>query len=205
MVMSSSFEKSFRIKHEDNKFFSKLLSKENSKASSSSIPSFRVYYNDVPSSVPFTWELQPGTPKHNTFSETSLLPPLTPPPSYYSSINNNTNKNSIKRSSRSKIFHALIMKFNPKKSQLPLSPSSSSSSISWSSSSQYSSFSAPTTPSNFNGRRRFCSQESSFDNYREDISPASKLCFGMSSKASANSLFMVKKALFSIASGRGSN
>lgn len=203
--MSSSFEKSFRIKHEDNKFFSKLLSKENCKASSS-IPSFRVYYNDVPSSVPFTWELHPGTPKHNTFSETSLLPPLTPPPPYYSNTNNNTNKKSIKRSSRSNIFHALIMKFNIKKSQLPLSLSShSSSSLPWSSSSQYSSFSAPTTPSNFNGRRRFCSQGLSFDDYHEDISPASKLCFGMSSKASDNSLFMVKKALFSIVGGRGSN
>ncbi|KAF3682935.1 hypothetical protein T459_23341 [Capsicum annuum] len=75
MVISSSIEKSLRIKHEDsNKFLTKLLSKENSKAAAS-IPPFRVYYNDVPCSVPFSWELQPGTPKH-TFSQTSLLPPL---------------------------------------------------------------------------------------------------------------------------------
>lgn len=200
MVMSSSIEKSFRIKHEDNnKFLSKLLSKENSKAAASN-PSFRVYYNDVPSSVPFTWELQPGTPKH-TFSQTSLLPPLTPPPSYYSNTNNNTHKKPTKNNSRSKIFHALIMKFHPKKSSLPPSPSySSSSTLSWSSSSQYSSISAPTTPSHLIQRRRFCSQGSSFDDY---ISPASKLCFG--NKAGGNSVFMVKKALFSIVGGRGSN
>ncbi|KAK4342640.1 hypothetical protein RND71_038456 [Anisodus tanguticus] len=203
MVMSSSIDKSFRIKHEDNnKFLSKLLSKDNSKAGAS-IPSFRVYYNDVPSSVPFTWELQPGTPKH-TFSQTSLLPPLTPPPSYYSNNNNNnnnTNKKPTKNNSRSKIFHALLMKFNPKESQLPPSPSySSSSTLSWSSSSQYSSISAPTTPSCLIQRRRF----SSFDDYHEEISPASKLCFG-NSKAGGNSVFMVKKALFSIVGGRGSN
>ncbi|XP_059306391.1 uncharacterized protein LOC132057805 [Lycium ferocissimum] len=192
MMSSTSIEKSFRIKHEDNnKFLSKLLSKENSK-SVSSIPSFRVYYNDVPSSVPFTWELQPGTPKH-TFSQTSLLPPLTPPPSYYSN-NNNTNKKPTKNNSRSKIFHALIKKFNPKKSLLPPSPSySSSSTLSWSSSSQYLSISAPTTPSHIMERRRFRSQGSFCDDYiHEEISPASKLCFG-------------KKALFSIVGCRGSN
>lgn len=189
--MSNSTEKSFRIKHEDknNKFLSKLLSKENSKASAS-IPSFRVYYNDVPSSVPFTWELQPGTPKH-TFSQTCLLPPLTPPPCYYS---NNTNNNSTnKNNSRSKLFHSLIMKFNPKKSPLPSSPSySSSSTLSWSSSSQYSSISASATP--------FHSQGSSFDEY---ITPASKLCHA--NKAAGNSVFMLKKAFFSIVGGRRSN
>ncbi|CAN4115960.1 unnamed protein product [Withania somnifera] len=200
MVMSSSIEKSFGIKHEDNsKFFSKLLSKENSNATAS-VPSFRVYYNDVPSSVPFTWELQPGTPKH-TFSQTSLLPPLTPPPSYYSNTNNNsTNKTPTKNNSRSKILHSLITKLNPKKSSLPPSPSySSSSTLSWSYSSQYSSISAPTTPSHLIRRRRSCCQGSSFDDY---ISPASKLCFG--NKASGNSVFMVKKALFSIVGGCGS-
>ncbi|MCD7465479.1 hypothetical protein HAX54_001397 [Datura stramonium] len=202
MVMSSSIEKSFRIKHEENnKFLSKLLSKENSKAAAS-IPSFRVYYNDVPSSVPFIWELQPGTPKH-TFPQTSLLPPLTPPPSYYSNTNN-THKKTIKNNSRSKKFHALIMKLNPKKSLLPPSPSySSSSTLSWSSSSQYSSISAPATPSHLIQRRRFCCQGSSFDDYNQEISPASKFCFG--NKAAGNSVFTVKKALFSIVGGRGSN
>ncbi|KAK4359221.1 hypothetical protein RND71_021450 [Anisodus tanguticus] len=201
MVMSSSIEKSFRIKHEDNnKFLSKLLSKENSKAASS-IPSFRVYYNDIPSSVPFTWELQPGTPKH-TFSQTSLLPPLTPPPSYYTNNNNNTHEKPTKNNSRSKIFHALLMMFNPKKSRLPPSPSySSSSTLSWSSSSQYSSISAPTTPSHLIQRQRCIA---SFDDYHEEISPASKLCFG-NYKAGGNSVFMVKKALFSTVGGRGSN
>uniref|UniRef100_M1CIW0 Uncharacterized protein n=2 Tax=Solanum tuberosum TaxID=4113 RepID=M1CIW0_SOLTU len=202
IMSSSNIEKSFRIKHEDggdnnnNKFLSKLLSKENSKACAS-IPSFRVYYNDVPSSIPFTWELQPGTPKH-TFPQTSL-PPLTPPPSYYSNTINNNNKKPTKNNSRSKIFHALIMKFNHKKSPLPSSPSySSSSSLSWSSSSQYSSISAPTTPLQ---RRHFCSQVSSFDDY---IKPVSKLCLG-NNKSSGNSVFMLKKALFSIVGGRRSN
>ncbi|GFY84482.1 hypothetical protein Acr_03g0012560 [Actinidia rufa] len=50
--------------------------------SSKAESSFRVlYYGGSSGSVPFTWESQPGTPKHHSFSDTSL-PPLTPPPSY---------------------------------------------------------------------------------------------------------------------------
>ncbi|XP_059298273.1 uncharacterized protein LOC132050971 [Lycium ferocissimum] len=170
-------QKSFRIKHEDTtKFFSKLLSKENT--NKLAIPSFRIYYGDnVPSSVPFIWESQPGTPKH-TLSQTShYLPPLTPPPSYYK--NNDINQKPTRKNSRSKLFHALIKKLiNPKKPHFPLSPSSSSSSsisssLSWSSSS-HSSFSAPTTP-------------------------LSK-CGGYQA-----GVFMMKKALFSDLSGRRSS
>ncbi|KAE8662767.1 saposin B domain-containing family protein [Hibiscus syriacus] len=69
--------KTLEIK-QDDKFFSRLLSKETSVTN----PSFRVYYGGLPGAVPFTWESQPGTPKY-TFSDTSI-PPLTPPPSYYS-------------------------------------------------------------------------------------------------------------------------
>ncbi|URE04767.1 hypothetical protein MUK42_03728 [Musa troglodytarum] len=64
-----------RIKQEGT-FYARLLSKENS---SSATPSFRVYHEVVPASVPFVWESQPGTPKA-TFAATQL-PPLTPPPS----------------------------------------------------------------------------------------------------------------------------
>ncbi|OIW02746.1 hypothetical protein TanjilG_29522 [Lupinus angustifolius] len=72
-----SVEKSFRIK-EDDRFFSRLMSKETSMANTSS----RVfYYRETSVAVPFIWEAQPGTPKH-PLSET-YLPPLTPPPSYF--------------------------------------------------------------------------------------------------------------------------
>ncbi|CAL4958448.1 unnamed protein product [Urochloa decumbens] len=62
-----------------SKVFSKLFSRESSAAA----PSFRVYYGVASAgSVPFLWESQPGTPKNDAVSATTL-PPLTPPPSYY--------------------------------------------------------------------------------------------------------------------------
>lgn len=71
--------KILQIKEED-KFFSRLLSKKESSNSKES--SFRVlYYGGAAGAIPFTWESRPGTPKH-TFSDTCSLPPLTPPPSY---------------------------------------------------------------------------------------------------------------------------
>lgn len=192
MVSSCSdfLQKSFQIKQDqDTKFFTnKLLSKENSKLANA-IPSFRVYYGDVPSSVPFIWESQPGTPKHSLSQTSYNLPPLTPPPSYYS--NNNTNKKPTRQNSRSKFFHALFKKLiNPKKSHFPPSPSSSSSSssssLTWTSYSSHYSLSAPATPSNNLYRRpRFCSRGSSFD---EEVTgklstATSKLCFGISRRA----------------------
>ncbi|KAL0338097.1 UNVERIFIED_CONTAM: hypothetical protein Sangu_1331800 [Sesamum angustifolium] len=55
-------QKSFRIKHDDDKFFTRLLSKESSKSN----PSFRVYYGDhVPSAVPFMWETRPESIPRN--------------------------------------------------------------------------------------------------------------------------------------------
>ncbi|KAL5125496.1 hypothetical protein HKD37_02G005706 [Glycine soja] len=122
-----SIEKSFRIK-EDDRFFSRLMSKETSMANSSS----RVfYYGETSIAVPFMWEAQPGTPKHPS-SET-CLPPLTPPPSYYS---NSKSKNK-RRNSKSNIFSCFMPKFivarkghvSPTSSR----SSSSSSSSSWSS------------------------------------------------------------------------
>nr|GMC85910.1 YLP motif-containing protein 1-like [Ipomoea batatas] len=67
-------EKSFRIRHDDLKLFSRFLSRQETS---------NRYYGDV--SVPFVWESQPGTPKHRfADSAAALRPPLTPPPSYYS-------------------------------------------------------------------------------------------------------------------------
>ncbi|CAM8971530.1 unnamed protein product [Rhodiola kirilowii] len=127
-------QKTLLIK-QDDKFFSRLLSRELSMNTKNG--SFR----GLPSSVPFTWESQPGTPKHHFHSGTvQPLPPLTPPPSYYST------HSSIKRqttSFRSNPIHTLFLKLNITKPQStnhdaqPSSPSMSSysSSSSWSSSS----------------------------------------------------------------------
>ncbi|CAA3006722.1 Hypothetical predicted protein [Olea europaea subsp. europaea] len=203
MLSSSqdSQQKSFRIKHDDEKFFSRLLSKETSKSN----PSFRVYYGDVSSAVPFVWETTPGTPKH-TFSDNST-PPLTPPPSYYS--NKNINR-SLSKHSRSKILYNLLKKMSLKKVvHVGSSPSSSSvshslSSLSFSTSSSLSSFSDPMTPSRGHQRRQFSSWGSSFDHdhdhHHEEVGGSSRLCFGVRRDTGGR---FVKKALLSIV-GRGS-
>ncbi|MBA0599688.1 hypothetical protein Gorai_005896, partial [Gossypium raimondii] len=115
--------KSLEIK-QDDKFFSRLLSKENSVANPSfrvsvANPSFRVYYGGLPGAVPFMWESQPGTPKY-TFSDTSI-PPLTPPPSYYSNSNSKPIKN---KHSRSGLFQALFPKMISLKKTSSLVPTS---------------------------------------------------------------------------------
>ncbi|KAJ6395246.1 hypothetical protein OIU77_020499 [Salix suchowensis] len=78
-------QKVLQIK-QDDRFFSRLMSKENSMAN----PSFRVYHGGVSVAVPFVWESQPGTPKH-TFCE-KIPPPLTPPPSYYTNYSKKTHQ-----------------------------------------------------------------------------------------------------------------
>ncbi|KAL0450934.1 UNVERIFIED_CONTAM: hypothetical protein Slati_1649800 [Sesamum latifolium] len=185
-------QKSFRIKHDDDKFFTRLLSKESSKSN----PSFRVYYGDhVPSAVPFMWETRPGTPKH-TSSHNSHIPPLTPPPSYYTNNFTNSSKN---HSCRSKLlFHTFLRRINPKKPHSPSShsPTSSFSSLSWSSSSR-SSFSDPVmTPTYAHKRRRTSSWSVSFDK---------SSCFGVEKENGENqrrSVLTVKKALLSIVGRR---
>lgn len=199
-------QKSFKIKPDDDRFFSKLLSRDSSKSS------FRVYYGDVSSAVPFNWETRPGTPKHN-FAENSQIPPLTPPPSYYTSSLDKSSKSS----SRSKLLlHNLLRRMNPssKRAAAEVSHSSSSSlsSLSWSSSS-HSSFSDPlSTPAYVRKRRRFSSWGSSFDegaaadDRRDDVVRSSRLCFGIRAGEKAHggySVFIVRKALLSIV-GRGS-
>ncbi|KAK4796034.1 hypothetical protein SAY86_028360 [Trapa natans] len=64
------------IKQHDDKFFSKLLSRD-----SAADPSFPCHYDGLSGSVPFFWESRPGTPKHPLDELT--VPPLTPPPSYH--------------------------------------------------------------------------------------------------------------------------
>lgn len=154
-------QSSLQIK-QDDKFFSRLLSKESSRAN----PSLRVYYGGASGAVPFMWESQPGTPKH-AFSDTAL-PPLTPPPAYH--CTNSNNKPKINNHSRSNLLRALFLKISPKKSTnvspYP-SPSSSDS-------------------SKYHGIRRRCFSQSSssFDSREDDEgdrtvgSPTSTLCFG---------------------------
>lgn len=157
-------QKSLQIKQGD-KFFSRLLSKESSMAN----PSLRVYYGGEPGAIPFLWESRPGTPKH-TFCD-STLPPLTPPPSYYS----NSNKNPIKKHSRSSLLQALFSKTSLKK--INLSPLSSS----FSSSRSSSMFAPISTPTRYHGRSRSSSFNSRGGDDQDDTlgSPTSTLCFGI--------------------------
>lgn len=157
-------QKSLQIKQGD-KFFSRLLSKESSMAN----PSLRVYYGGEPGAIPFLWESRPGTPKH-TFCD-STLPPLTPPPSYYS----NSNKNPIKKHSRSSLLQALFSKTSLKK--IKLSPLSSS----FSSSRSSSMFAPISTPTRYHGRSRSSSFNSRGGDDQDDTlgSPTSTLCFGI--------------------------
>lgn len=155
-------------------------------------PSFRVYYGGAPGSVPFTWESEPGTPKHK-LSHISL-PPLTPPPSYYS--NHNT-KNHSRKYSRTKFLKTLFLRVKDKK-RVGSSPSSLSSS-SWSS----------YATSTFFGRSRFSSMDSSFfegGDYeeREQVSIGSShgsmMCFGGGGKG--YSIVVMKKTLLAMVGRR---
>ncbi|XP_044474019.1 uncharacterized protein LOC123202258 [Mangifera indica] len=157
---------SIQIK-EDDKFFSRLLSKETSMAN----PSFRVYYGGVAVAVPFLWESQPGTPKCNKFGE-KALPPLTPPPSYYTSSPNIEQKPIKKRRFRSlSLLHIFFPKMNHKKTTNNVSFSSSS----CSSSSTFSMVVPITSPlrKHRHARSKFSSRGSSFDSrIIEDEEPA---------------------------------
>lgn len=155
--------KSFRIKHDDVSFFSRLLSRQQTTAAAATnTHSFRVYYADDDVSVPFVWESQPGTPKHR-FSggggENALRPPLTPPPSFFTGRN-------LPVKNRSSLLRALLVKLRGLKKgggrggQSPppaaaaspsYSSSSSSSTRSWFSAAAATS---TTPPSSSRGRRR---------------------------------------------------
>ncbi|XVF41175.1 hypothetical protein PTKIN_Ptkin01aG0258900 [Pterospermum kingtungense] len=182
-------QKGLQIK-QDDKFFSRLMSKEISMANSSC----RVYYGGASGAVPFLWESQPGTPKHP--SSESTIPPLTPPPSYQSSFKSKSKqKKSMKSTFLSSIFPRLMI--SPRKNHA--SPSSSRSSTSSSSSlsswsSLYASASSQSANS-YNNRKLFHRRRSFFScsrsplhNFMDDDdeeeeeglrSPTSTLCFGL--------------------------
>lgn len=163
-------QKSLQIKQED-RFFSKLLSRESSRVDSSS----RVfYYGGAPRAVPFRWESQPGTPIRDFASSDagSSFPPLTPPPSYHSKLKSKSRRfmqiknvdghfTPKKVSTKSNIFSKINQ--NTKKPQ-HVSQSSSGSSTSSSSTWSTTSFSSPSvasassTESKFNRRDSSCAR-----------------------------------------------
>ncbi|PSR93247.1 Uncharacterized protein CEY00_Acc27857 [Actinidia chinensis var. chinensis] len=170
---------------QDDKFFSRLLSKEKT-PSSKAESSFRVlYYGGSSGSVPFTWESQPGTPKHHSFSDTSL-PPLTPPPAYLTNPKkpNFMQKSTSKLNFLSTIFPRITSK--KIKNHVPSPALSLSSMASSGSSSSYSSTPIPVNT----GIHRSWFWLRSRSNVRFGVdevedeqgingSPASTLCFGV--------------------------
>lgn len=122
-------QQSLEIKQND-KFFTRIMSKESSMANSSN----RVYYGGASGAVPFMWESRPGTPKH-TLADT-CIPPLTPPPSYHSSSKSNSMH---KNNANPNILTTLFQRFVPKRTRMSPSSSMSSTSSSSSCSSFYSS------------------------------------------------------------------
>ncbi|KAG9455181.1 hypothetical protein H6P81_008085 [Aristolochia fimbriata] len=206
----------------DEKFYSRLISRETSAANNSC----RVYYGVAAGAVPFVWESQPGTPKNPISS--SAIPPLTPPPSY---LFKPKKKNPTKRHhSRSNLFMTMMPKLGfTKKSQISsVFSSTSSSSSSSSSASSSSSWSVPSSPVPFSsprsfsyhGRSRFSSPRSSFssrggdedhDQLGHDESPSSgTLCFGFVVGRESRrlrgcySMVIMKSALSSIIRSHGS-
>lgn len=185
----------FLIK-QDDKFFSRLLSKE----TSTSNTSFRVYYGGASGAIPFLWESQPGTPKNKLCDTT--LPPLTPPPSYQL----NSRSDCMKKASKFKLIHTIFPRLGVKKSHV--SPSSYMSSSA--STSRSSSMSSPrSTPMTSAQHRRHPSSLSSSDSRGCDDeepcfgSPTSTLCFGREFKG-CYSMVSMKNPFSSSSSGNGS-
>ncbi|KAJ0101034.1 hypothetical protein Patl1_06748 [Pistacia atlantica] len=187
------------------------MSKETSMANSSS----RIYYRGASGSVPFMWESQPGTPKHQ-FSDTAL-PPLTPPPSYQSNSNSKS-KTLHKETNKPKLLNAIFpSRFTKKNHASPNSSSSWSCASSSSSSSSSSWSSSRSTNSKFQRRYFSCSSRTRIHYNMDDGhghshgSPISTLCFGGTKAKSFNggpgcySLVNMKNAFFSIAGSHGSN
>ncbi|XP_020578863.1 uncharacterized protein LOC110023677 [Phalaenopsis equestris] len=167
---------------QNEKFYSRVLSKE----TSASNPSFRVYYGVAAGSVPFLWESQPGTPKHAMAD--SSLPPLTPPPSYYFSSNKKAN---FIKSHKQSLFQAMLPRL--RKPHAPPPPLASASS---SSGSHRRARSSSSTISSFSSNSRVDEEEQ-----EEGLSPTSTLCIG--ERRGCYSMIGMKKALLSIV-GSGS-
>ncbi|KAE8717836.1 putative Structural maintenance of chromosomes protein 1 [Hibiscus syriacus] len=174
-------QKGLQIK-QDNKFFTRLTSRETSMANSSST----VYYGGASVAIPFDWESHPGTPKHP--SSDTTLPPLAPPPLYHSSMKSKPKpmtKKSLKPSTvLGSIFRKLIF---PRKNHASL-PSSS-----WSPFHGSGSFSSFMNRKTIHRRRGhfscLCSRSHVHncmdDGDDDDIrlgSRASTLCFGVKAK-----------------------
>lgn len=161
----------FLLIKQDDKFFSRLLSKESTAKGESS---FRYYYCGGSSgSIPFVWESQPGTPKHK-FSDTSL-PPLTPPPSYQT----NTHFKYLHKQSKSNFFHSIFPKISSKR--ITFSPSVlTSPSVSSSGLSSFSISSVQITgySNQRNYRSRSETEEYDHDKLQIPSSPTSTFCFG---------------------------
>nr|XP_043616080.1 uncharacterized protein LOC122587998 [Erigeron canadensis] len=149
--------------------------------------SFRVlYYGDASAgSIPFMWELHPGTPKHATIESTP--PPLTPPPALLFHHKNNEKYNMNNNSPNKQSLRTLFRTISARKSHVGVS--SSDSSISYDSSKQStslrslflassssrevhvpsSSFSLPSSP---------WTEDNGGVGGDDDDSPTSTLCFG---------------------------
>nr|XP_027104207.1 uncharacterized protein LOC113725301 [Coffea arabica] len=164
---------------QDDKFFSRLLSKESSKREEAS---FRVlYYGGNSGSIPFMWESQPGTPKH-TFSDNSL-PPLTPPPSYQLST---PRMKTMQKRSKPNFFNSIFPRASSKKSAGKSASFSPPSSLAYSSSSPHSSScSLPSTPKHTSAIHFGLDEDDDPDHM--PTSPTSTLCFGAGIKCSGQS------------------
>lgn len=181
------------VDHRDDKFLSKLMSKDSSVANSSS----RIYYrSDLSSSIPFTWETRPGTPKHPINDNT--IPPLTPPPSYLSN-SNSTQISKVKNLNNSKLLNNYILSRFGVKKRNNVTPT-----VSWSSKS--SSLSSSSSSSSSLALSRSSSTCYSFPLKKSN----SLACFGVKSRSlnasfpgrksskSQNSMVKMKNALKSI-------
>ncbi|KAF9670451.1 hypothetical protein SADUNF_Sadunf13G0070300 [Salix dunnii] len=170
---------SIEIKQND-KFFTRIMSKETSIANSSN----RVYYGGASGAIPFMWESSPGTPKH-TLADTSI-PPLTPPPSYHST----SKLNCMHKNANPNILTTIFRRFTPKRTRMSPSSSMSSTSSTSSRSSFHSSQSAFMNSKSkncygFSSARSpiCCTVDDSEDDDDNDghgfRSPTSTLCYGV--------------------------
>ncbi|XP_011653717.1 uncharacterized protein LOC105435254 [Cucumis sativus] len=155
-------QKSLQFKQND-KFISKILSRESSRANYSS----RIYYGGLAGAVPFVWESQPGTPIHR-FSD-DLTPPLTPPPSYFS----DSLKKPLKK--RSKSLSLLHIFFSSKRKFDLLSPPPVSKSPSLSSSGSVFDSAAGAKFTGRRSARRFPTEKEE----ENAAATSSVLCFGI--------------------------
>ncbi|XP_051143430.1 uncharacterized protein LOC127259861 [Andrographis paniculata] len=133
-MLTGSRDRSSRFL-QDDRFLSRLLSRERYNSGKQGEASFRVlYYGGATGSVPFVWESAPGTPKHHS-AHSAAAAPLTPPPSYSGNDAPPPSRRSKSKvppgNSRSGGFGSVIWRsVAPSKKMFALSPSPSTSSFS---------------------------------------------------------------------------